>query len=202
MNDWLFTYKAMQRTDAQQGRSDNASSARAFALAAMYWVIIMGGIGLIFYPVFAPVTGGGHSMSPMSQVKIMAIAHAMYTFDYDGRLPQTEQWMDDLEPYVHKSSVFIDYSIKDRQEDQYGFAFYEPVSGIDVEAVSNTSEVPLVFQSGLLRRNAAGLLWTLPNPPRNGKVNYVSFLDAHAKAVPSGWPRTPIFIRTDESGPQ
>ena len=87
MNDWLFTYKAMQRTDARQGRSDNASSVRAFALAAMSWVIIIGGIGLIFFPVFAPVTGGGHSMSPLSQVKVMAIAHSMYTADNDGHLP-------------------------------------------------------------------------------------------------------------------
>lgn len=154
----------------------------------------------ILFPVFARSSHGGHRDSVMGNLKQLALATIMYAADYEERLPPAEKWMDVIEPYHKNTMILHDPTIKDAKEDEYGFAFFEPVSFADLERIANLGEVPMVFQSVLLGRNAHSDLRTLPSVPRNGKSNWVSFLDGHAKAFPPTWPHGPITIVIDPSG--
>ena len=191
----LHTYKVMQEGDA-----DGKSPRPAFGWPAALISVLLVFVGAtILYPVF---TGGGiidHKYSALSNAKQLALANLLYATDYDEHLPSAENWMDALELYTKNEWAFRDPDIKDRKDDEYGYAFFKPLSCVDTRTVLDPDQVPLVFQSVLMLRNARSDLSTLPAIPRNGKANCVAFLDGHVRSLPPTWPNGPITIVIDPS---
>lgn len=116
----------------------------------------------------------------------------MYAADHDNHLPLANNWMDATFAYTKNGTLYMDPELKDRKEGEYGFAYYLPVSGIDVGEVSNHAEVPLAFQSIFLHWNAYGFLSSVRMT--NGGAN-VAFLDGHAKQMKEEWFQTPVQIK-------
>jgi prepilin-type processing-associated H-X9-DG protein len=160
-------------------------------------------IAAILYPVFARGRNGHPRNQALSNLKQLALGALFYSTDHDERLPMAETWMDVLVPYT-KNIEFHDPSIKDRKPDEHGFAFFEPLSGVDTRTVLDPDKVPLMFQSVLMGRNAHSDLSTLPAVPRERDRNHVAFVDGHVKGFPPTWPTSPITITigptNDEGG--
>ncbi len=193
----LHTNKVMQEGDASAGgwpRLSPRQASLAIFLAFSAFVVIY----LVFFPVIV-TDGVGRGRETLSNLKQIALSNLMYATDYDARLPLAETWMDALKPYAKNDQIFHDPDIEDRKTVEYGIAFFKPISGINAWTVRQQEEVPLVFQSILMGRNARSDLSTLPAIPRNGKANCVAFIDGHAKAFPPTWPEHPITVVIDPS---
>ena len=164
-------------------------------LVALFVIII---IAAILFPVFAQDRNGG-SRRTMENLKRLANANALYAEDFDGRLPVAERWMDSIVSregqYPIAEETLIDPELSERKDGQYGFAFYQPLSSIEIASVANPQEVPMLFQSTLLERNATGDLSTLPDQPRNGHTNYFAALDTHVSSRKPPWPESPIVLK-------
>ena len=196
----LHTYKVMQEGDADGNypRPD-APVARVnpwlMGVVAFCALLI---VFVVFFPVFTSI--GGYSPGPrsLSNVKQQVIGAIMYAADNDDRLPPAESWVDSTFPYVKNDLVYRDNLIKDRQPDQYGYAFFRPVSILDIATVYGPEKVPLTFQSIDLRRNASGDLSIRSLRPK-GKGCVVSFVDGHARFEPKAWPEAPIVVVIDST---
>lgn len=165
------------------------------ALVALFVVIF---IAVLLFPVFAQDKNGG-SRRTMENLKRLANANALYAEDFDGRLPVAERWMDSIVSregqYPIAEETLIDPELSERKDGQYGFAFYKPLSSIEIASVANPWDFPMLFQSTLLERNATGDLSTLPDQPRNGHTNYFATLDTHVSSRKPPWPETPIVLK-------
>ncbi len=197
----LHTYKVMQEGDADG--NDRAASSRSRANGWLVFAVVLLSlfiIAAIMFPYFTFYHDHGPGPShTISNLKQIALANLIYATDYDEHLPLADNWMDVLEPYTKNEDILHDPEIKDRKVDEYGYAFFKPISGVDTRAVRDPEKVPLVFQSILMLRNARSDLSTLPVIPRNGKANCVAFIDGHAKAFPPTWPEHPITVVIDPS---
>ncbi|MCH8979317.1 MAG: hypothetical protein IH945_08770 [Armatimonadetes bacterium] len=156
----------------------------------------------LLFPVFAQHRNGRDPA--LSNIKQLALGNLMYAADNDDRLPVAERWMDVLVPHLNGEQLFVDPDLKDRQEDEYGYAFFRPLSGASIGAVVEPGTVPLLFQSSLLHRNATSDLTTRPKTSNGRRLN-VAFLDGHAKYMQPEWPESPIVLSfrpvSDEEGP-
>ncbi len=196
----LHTYKVMQEGDADgkypRPAPPSTEVSRWFVASFACFVLLI--LAVILFPVVTKDRGSRRSIT-LSNMKQLALATMMYTDDNDEHLPPAESWMDVIEPYHKNDRIAHDDSIKDRKDDEYGFAFFEPVSCINPWSVVDQAGVPMLFQSVLMGRNAHSDLSTLPSIPRNGKMNIIAFLDGHAKAFPPTWPEYPITVVIDPS---
>lgn len=141
----------------------------------------------------------------ISNLKQIALAHEAYVADFDGFGPPPVSWADSLAPYTSPRTVDYkkNYSLNfwsphdDRQVDgdgnEFGYAYFRPLGGVQVSSIAHPADVPIVFDSSDLRWNANGDLSLLPDPPRwNGK-NLIAFLDGHVRAE-EGTPRVEIKL--------
>lgn len=164
-------------------------------LVALFVIII---IAAILFNVFAQDRNGGYSQT-LENLKRLANANALYAEDFDGRLPVAERWMDSIVSregqYPIAEETLIDPELSERKDGQYGFAFYQPLSSIEIASVANPQEVPMLFQSTLLERNATGDLTTLPDPARNGRVNHVALLDTSVRSWRPPLSESPIVLK-------
>jgi hypothetical protein len=165
----------------------------------IFILVLLLGAAVLLYPVFATPTHGHGGGGNVSRAKMMIIGIQMYAGDFDERVPLARNWMDALLPYSKNDWVYKDADIDSQEEGMYGFAFFEPVSGKSYLQMEAPQEIPGVFVSMMVSRNSASDLSTLPDPPRNGEVNVVGFLDGRVKALPQGWPDGPIVLRLGEA---
>jgi prepilin-type processing-associated H-X9-DG protein len=172
-----------------------------FAIVALALVGVYGLIPLFFQ---ARV---GHRYGVIGLLKQQGLGFQMYAGDYDDRLPLRDTWMDAIFPYSKSERIYLDPSLtKDGEEPpdgKYGFAFFDPLAGIDTKRMLEPEAVPLVFQSRPVERNTSGGLELLPDPPRaqpgdKKGTNGVCFLDGHVKAFGADWPHGPIVMKVKE----
>lgn len=166
------------------------------------WAIVVALLGLlslccgIMYPIYRAAMPASPRAGSVSNLRQLALGHEMYSVDFDGLGPSPETWADQIMEYVRSEYVYrsphIDEPMEERKE-KFGFAYYRPLGGIDLEEVMNAEEVPLVFDSSDLRWNANGDLSLLPDPPRWDGKNLIAFLDTHVKAV-EGRPKVEIKL--------
>lgn len=167
---------------------------------ALIVLAILAIVVVILFPVFARPSHTGHRNYVISNLKQLALATMMYAADYDEHLPPAEKWMDAIYPYHKNSQIHHDPTVVDSEQDEYGIAFFDPVSLADLNAIANVGDVPMVFQSVLMGKNAHSDLRTLPFVSRNkSPVNFVALLDGHVKGFPPTWPEHPITIVLDPS---
>lgn len=172
---------------------------RAWLAVAVGFVLLL--VGLFVYPCFPHRYFNPVSFS-LSNVKQQSIALSMYAADWDGRQPSALAWMDACRPYFRSGSetgplrdeVFIDPNLDNRKENEFGYAFFQPLSGVDTALVDDPVHAPLTFQSKDLSWNAHGTLDLLPYRIRKMRGNVVSFMDGHAMFMPDSWRFETIVI--------
>lgn len=120
----------------------------------------------------------------------------MYAADNDDHCPPANKWMDAILPYTNTKSLFHDPMLKDKKSDEFGYAFFRPMSQVKVSLVENAEEVPLVFQSSDHRWNANGNISLLRDPKENQGGFCVAFANGHARYMRGPWPEKPIHIKT------
>ena len=148
------------------------------------WIVaILAGIALLVFlsPLFLY---GGHGYSKrssdLSNVKQIAVGHALYMYDSDGYGPPPEQRMDVLLPDTKTEKIYTSPGL-DADAGEYGYAYLRELGGIRLDDVLYPAKVPLLFNSSDLQRNVAGGLDLLPDPSRWEGGNNIAFLDTHAK---------------------
>ena len=171
------------------------------------FVVTLAVIGVVLYVLLAPVFAQprfGHRRGVIGLLKQQGLGIVMYAGDFDDRLPLRDTWMDATFPYGKSEQVYQDPSLsidgKAPPHGKFGFAFFEPLAGIDMTVVIEPEAVPLVFQSRPVDRNATGGLELLPNPPRSQSAkeegtNAVCYLDTHVKEHGAEWPSGPTVLR-------
>jgi prepilin-type processing-associated H-X9-DG protein len=169
-------------------------------------LVVVGIATAVLFPLFLGVQETYHGPRPLSVAKQQALALMLYTVDNGDRLPPAETWVDASWDYAMADRIYQDPSIVERKEGEYGFAFFDPVSLIDLRTLVNPAGVPLVFQSVLMRRNAHSDLGTLPRIPRSFRgqkgLNIIAFCDGHVKGYPPSWPERPIVVAIKNEGAQ
>jgi hypothetical protein len=129
----------------------------------------------------------------ISNIKQLATGAVIYTTDYDDRLPLAATWGVDLVPYTKNEELFNDPFIRPAK---FGYAFFTPVAGLDPATIERPDEVPLIFQSLILAKNAHSDLRSLPLTPRvKGTMDIYAHLNGGAKARPREWALNRIVIR-------
>ena len=152
------------------------------SVALISWILIgLIGLGLLLAPVLlCACSKTSYPKADLSNVKQLTIANLMYMSDHDGYGPAPDQWMDLLQPYAINKNLFVSPS-KRRRTNEFGFAYLRSLGEVRSEDVLNPADVPVIFNSTDLRRNVAGGLYLLPDPPRWKDGNNFAFLDGHAK---------------------
>lgn len=125
---------------------------------------------LIAYSFYEKYRNTKHSFQgPLCMQNLHALANAqsMYAVDNMGFFPG-ENWMDATLPYLKENIGAIGCPIaRDKKKDEYGFAMNEFFVGKPVVTAHSQENMPLIFDSTLLQRNAVGPLSTLPDRPRH-----------------------------------
>ena len=152
---------------------------------------LLGCCGMVFFPVWQASRPQAIYARALSGVKQAFLAALMYANDADDHLPVAGTWMDAVSTYakdescLHSPGAGADAA---RPEDTYGLAFRRSLSNAIEPKIQEPDKVALIFDSTDLRRNAAGELNLLPQPPRydrpGGAVNVVVFVDGHAMYTP------------------
>jgi prepilin-type processing-associated H-X9-DG protein len=120
----------------------------------------------------------------ISNIKQLALSATMYTADYDDRFPLRDNWMDSTKEYRKGDDMLRcpTFAFDEKApKNLYGYAMNQAISG--AKPPPNIANVPLIFDSVNLARNASGTLDSLPNPGRHGGQNVIGYADGHAKAV-------------------
>jgi hypothetical protein len=124
------------------------------------FVIVL--LGFILYPVFTdPVWG--QAETSVERLRLAGRAIHLYSADHYDRLP-TENWMDDLEPYVDGPDTF-----RSPAAESYGYAMQEGLPGQRLDEI--VPRTVAIFDSTVNERNAVAPLSTMPEPARYGNVN-------------------------------
>lgn len=146
----------------------------------------------VLLPIFTPSHHHAPRAASISNLKQHALALEMYRYDYDGLTVKADEWVDLTMPYTKNAFIYDDPMLG--QKGSYGYAFFEPLSQMDIDTLASPAEIPIAFQSALHKRNATSDLSTLPSPPMDKRGNIVAFVDCHAKPQPADWPPGPIVI--------
>lgn len=111
----------------------------------------------------------------------------MYQQDYDDVSPPSLAWMDTITPYVRNDSAnrCPAVSAGGLAYGSYGYAFNINLSYLSEAAVDRPAEMPAIYDSSTLQRNAADDFTSLPDPFRHNldERNNVGFEDGHVKAL-------------------
>jgi type II secretory pathway pseudopilin PulG len=168
-------------------------TSRNIVFVVVIGVLLAGGCGVlgilaaILFPVFQQARIAAKSSNALSNAKDIGIAISLYTNEYDDHLPPAIKWMDATVPSLVEGSIktFRSPALK---EDEFGLAFYKPLSGMLIYKVRDVDKQPMFFDSDLTQRNATSGLETMPKAgrwQRNGKAsNIVGFLDGSVRFVP------------------
>ena len=143
-------------------------------------------LGAILFPVFAQARSSARRAACMSNEKRQALGMLMYAQDYDGLLPRTNEWMDATFPYVKDEAVLHCPEVSHAATGLFGYAYNSKLRGVNLNKTKNANQLPMIYDSTNLSRNASDPESSLPEPGRHRGRNNVAFADGHAKAVAPG----------------
>lgn len=162
-------------------------------LNVMVVVLLVLFISAILFPVFAQPKRPWRNSS-LSRVKQLTLSALMYAADQDDHLPLAKNWMDAIYPYTKNKTLFVDPVLVEPKPNEFGFAYFRPLSGLDADEISNPQDIPCVFQSQFLHWNAYGTMQHLRKHDDPYEGNCFGFLDGHAKYFPPKKLKFPIEI--------
>jgi len=122
--------------------------------------------------------GSGNSSDDNSDarthLKHLAVSLAMYTSDFDDRMPMKENWAVGTKPYV---KVAENYRSPHHPNAAVGFAYNAALSTIQTSTLANPSAVVELFETTLNSPNPSdnGESWWMPT---GGAENQTAFADS------------------------
>ncbi len=152
-------------------------------LNLMAAIIVLAILALVFMPVRSSQGIGSPTARSISNLRQIAVAAQLYSFDSSDRLPSASTWMDSLQPYVKSGtlSILVDPTLKNPSPNEYGYAYSAQAGDVLLEAIANPEQALLAFPSSDLRRNAFGGLELLPKSPRADGKYPIAHIDTSAK---------------------
>jgi len=127
------------------------------------------------------------SLSNLRQIGLVVVVYAQ---EHGGRLPDADRWVDEIAPTLAHGgekalrSLLWDQATPPTQP--YGYAFNRSLSGVNLATLKDPSQVVMVFESTLDRRNAADTGQSVPSPGRHGGGTHYVFADGRARWIPDG----------------
>jgi len=117
-------------------------------------------------PAFFSARVAGERGECNAHLRIIACEFPLYASDHDDRLPEAAGWMDAILPYIMDTSMegISCPAVSSDDGQQLGYAMNSSLSNKKVDSVKEPSATPLIFDSVLLRWNAASGLETCPYP--------------------------------------
>lgn len=142
-------------------------------------------VAAILLAVFVPVySGGGPARRPtcMVNLKQVAVAELMYRGDNNNRFPPAARWMDLIDPYVKNKAIYTCPSLL-QQKKHYGYSMKAFLAGVKDDSIKEPEKAYLFYESATAAPSQSEYLPNFPIPGRHGGHNFVSYADAHVKAV-------------------
>jgi len=126
-------------------------------------------LGAILFPVFARSREKARRTSCLSNMRELALGIQMFAKDYEGRLPGTVTWAEDIRPYVQNKQIF-ECPERPRGE-KGGYALNPLVAGKKLEDIADPATTVLLYEVDEHGQ---------PVYPHNGGANF-AFVDWHGK---------------------
>ncbi|MDR3690626.1 MAG: hypothetical protein P4L46_14705 [Fimbriimonas sp.] len=144
-------------------------------------------LGAILFPVFAQARRSALGNRCLSNMRRLNSAVTEYAADNDGAFPVANRWMDDLSLKSVRPRQLRCPAVGGVWNRRYGYAFNSELSSKRASALEK--DVPVIFDSTLVGRNATSGLETLPKPGRHfagsRAVNHVLMTDGSVTSKPN-----------------
>jgi len=118
----------------------------------------------------------------LSNLKQLALAMHMFAEDHQQRLPNAEDWMGSIVPYVRDAKALLHCPSDSGHE--YSYALNSAAAGRPLGEFDDPGNTVLLFESNSGRLNAADPITSLCDPPRHGNGNNFAYVDMHVMFVP------------------
>ncbi len=132
------------------------------------------------------------AMASLSNLKQIALAVEMYAQDHHEQMPDADQWVDQVSPYLVGKAVppserehTLAALLRDPsapQGEKWSYAFNRNLSGVKLADIKNPAETVLLFESTTGVKNAADTGQSVPRGGRHNAGDYYAF----AEGTPSG----------------
>jgi prepilin-type processing-associated H-X9-DG protein len=145
-------------------------------------LLVAGILAALMFPVFSQARESARLASCQSNMKQLGTALAMYTQDYDERMPPKETWQDNLFPYLKNSAVF---NCPADRGMPYGYAFNARLDRLSLDRVLSPMTAPSIFESRIHVPNGFDMLESWDPRHRSGSGGprgVVAYVDGHVKA--------------------
>ena len=172
---------------------------RIFIFPKWFWLVLGCGLALIAVMTFLPIATrpreASAKTSSLSNMKQLGTSLMIYAVDYDDHMPRANDWSTSSY-YYRKNNTILDDPTRGRGL-KFGYAFFEPLGGVDIAPILNPADIPLVIQSEVIAFDAYGNLSILPTRPRlDGTKDIYAHLDTSAKIRPRAWASLPVLLKT------
>ncbi|UCC69576.1 MAG: DUF4190 domain-containing protein [Armatimonadota bacterium] len=181
----IFGIIALVQIGRSQGRLRGQGLAIAGTVISGLGILLVPILAAMVFPVFARARASARKAICLSNVKNISVALQMYMADYDGRLPDADDWCGNLQEYLKNYDVLLCPAAKDLD---CAYAYSSDLSGADLASFYDPPTTIVIFESDL-GWNASGLPQDLlpPEPRHLGGDNF-GFLDGHARWIARGSP--------------
>lgn len=149
--------------------SDSASDNWIWKAAGCAAVVV-GGMYLLSYilaGILGPLRLVGQSVSCQTNIYPVTRAFRLYADDYQDQFPPAEGWMDRTLFYVVDERRFHCPSVSKPGEQKFGYAMNLKLGGAVRGKLINPDQIPLVYDSTNLARNAYDPFTSFPRPGRH-----------------------------------
>lgn len=152
------------------------------------WVLFFVIVGAILFPVFVQTREKTRLSGCMRNVQNLSRAMQLYAQDNDEHFPLGSEWMDRITKYQPDDKFYHCPSAAGVKTVRFGYAFNSTLSEQSLEKVKNPRQVPMIYDSSNLSRNATDPVTSLPDPPRHysRKGNVIGYVDGHARFERAG----------------
>lgn len=160
-------------------RSGGRLAGQGLALAAVIisgaWLLFVPVLAAILFPLVSQSRQKAQQAQCLSNVKQIGLAIAMYSVDWDERMPLKANWADAALPYVRRPEVFCCPSTRQNDTSVRSYAYNEFLHGYHVNQVAAPRLVAMVFDSKALGSNPSGGLSLVAMRHNDGAV--IAFVD-------------------------
>lgn len=122
-----------------------------------------------------------------SKLKQLALAHLMYSEDYDEMAIPATKWQAALMPYLKNEEIFrCPKAVDDSGASAFGYAFNAGLSMKRLSSKDKSEQTICFFETNSLGPNVSGGRDLVANPGRHIERSGFAYLDGHAKMVKDG----------------
>jgi len=121
----------------------------------------------------------------MVNVQHLSRAMQLYAQDNNEHFPPGNEWMDCITKHQPNDRFYHCPAVAGVKTARFGYAFNSDLSERSLGKIGDPHQVPLIYDSSNLSRNATDPVTSLPNPPRHDlrKGNVIGYVDMHVKVL-------------------